>query len=200
MGKNLFLNFEGVDGTGKTTMAQGIAAKYGFKYLRTPDSHSPLTKLRAYIETLDYETRFNYYNLCSRTIHSKLKDALVEGGVCLDRYYPSTLAMHNVLLGRDLFSEMIKDGLIEPDAIILLVASEKDIRERLKERAKKDGQTPNDALIQRGDLIIKVQDEYLRLFGRNSNTFIFSTSSNANSVYQTAEQVSRMIDNVIMKR
>lgn len=151
--------FEGVDGTGKTTAAKSLGSEPNFKYLKNPNG--ALSEGRKYVDAQNsYMARFFYYMACNLDISSQVENMLKEDSIALDRYYHSTWAYHNIMLNKDM-SRYIEDaGLMQPYKLFLFVADYDIIRKRILER---NGQTTDSAIEKNIELIMRVQDEYLRI-------------------------------------
>src|SRR2546422_940162 len=87
---------EGIDGTGKTTVARRLATAIRAKYLRTPPPR--FDSLRKYVDKeASVETRFLFY-LCSVAYASDIiRRELTKRDVVCDRYLGTTLAYHRAL-------------------------------------------------------------------------------------------------------
>ena len=84
--KNLFITFEGVDGAGKTTLAELVTRELKYKYLSAiPDLLSPL--LPEISKTKSPLVTFNFFSLCNSIRSIEIKELLLKNGVIIDRYF-----------------------------------------------------------------------------------------------------------------
>jgi thymidylate kinase len=126
---NKFYLVEGIDGSGKTSIARLLAEKIGASYYFSPPD--VLSPLREFIESSSAKVRYNYFRLGNYITSEELKGLLKKTAIVMDRYIYSTAAYHSVTLGKDL--SLTKD-LILPDYVIYVNASMAKIKERLEER------------------------------------------------------------------
>jgi thymidylate kinase len=124
---------EGVDGTGKTTIARELAMQLGYTYVKTPDERYAALKRYYDCPGVSAEARLTFYCFAVReTVMSALEDTSAPGLV-LDRYRLSCKYYH-LLAGAD--PELI-DGLIttlrfpDPHYCLVLTAPEETIAARL---------------------------------------------------------------------
>jgi len=82
--------FEGLDGSGKSTVASHLARAIGAKLIVTPPAEIEALRQRAH--DLALPGRFHFYSLGNLICSQRLKEALAKGPVVLDRFYASTLA------------------------------------------------------------------------------------------------------------
>jgi thymidylate kinase len=127
-----FLAFEGVDGSGKTTLAQAVAGRIKGVYYKCPPKI--LLPLKPEIDQngTPHES-FLFYSLGNRIASREIDALLKTGDVCCDRYIYSTIAAHSVLLGRDL---AIEGGICHPGYVVYSTAAWSVIERRLKAKGE----------------------------------------------------------------
>jgi thymidylate kinase len=140
-GRFPLIDFEGLDASGKSTIAPLVAREIGGVVLRCPPSE--LAEIRPYFDSQpSLETRFLYYLLCARVVSGKASEVLVEQPVILDRYYYTTIVSHTAAGIDEEFLGLIPVfDLLEPDLIFCFDCSDEVERER---RLLKRGKTLND--------------------------------------------------------
>jgi dTMP kinase len=136
--KNIFIVFEGLSGSGKTTIAKKIAKMIGGIYYKTPPY--PFSTIRNKIDKYcDYDSRFLFY-LSSVNYASKNIEKLLESKpVVCDRYILTTICFHKVL---GVNVNNIKLSIIKPDFTFLITCKENERRKRIIYR----GLTYNDKM------------------------------------------------------
>lgn len=136
--KNLFITFEGVDGAGKTTLAEMVTRELQYKYLNAiPDLLNPI--LPEISKTKSPLVTFNYFSLCNSYRSCEIKELLLNKGVIIDRYFFSTFSYHRLMLG-DSVDDALKlyqnaeSNFLLPDIIIFVTASKDVIHQRISKR------------------------------------------------------------------
>jgi pyruvate kinase len=143
-GRNLIIAIEGIDGSGKTTIARRLAMVLDATYISTPPV--PFKDHQNFFEENDRDilARFFYYlgSLWESWMYIEVESR--KKIVLLDRYLLSTKIYHQVLLSeRDLTKVYIIDDAINTiappaaDINILLEVSEEFVIERLKNKKQK---------------------------------------------------------------
>ncbi len=137
----MFIVLEGIDGTGKTTVAE-ILAKY-FSYTSF-ELTQPL--FRPFMDTVLGEVDpnvFHMLNMANLKHTSNLIDAEIALGsnVVCARYTPTTIGYHNVMAVRKgvskLFSPSAEDYFVtKPDIIFHLTATEEVRQKRMNGRGR----------------------------------------------------------------
>lgn len=180
--KGLFITFEGIEGSGKSTQAEALAAyftahKIPFVVTREPGGTVISEKIREILLAPEHtkmnpETELLLY-MASRSQHTKevIIPALEEGKhVICDRYYDSTLAYQGAAreLDTNFIEQLIKFATYStsPDITFLLDVTLEESARRMKDRDK-------DRIEQEAkEFHQKVRDEFLNLAKKYSNRYI----------------------------
>lgn len=175
---------EGIDGVGKTTIAQAITRKLGGHF--TPTPVSPLSIIRRGIEALGHtETRFLYYLTGVVALVPRLDELLASGPVICDRYIYSTVAYHRALGSGTAQLPLDTWPVRVPDLAIQLTATDEVRRARLHSRS---GNSSFDARLERDvDLLQRVTTEFSKL-----GLPVLDTT--ALTIEETVSAVNRMIE------
>lgn len=132
--RNFFVAVEGLSGSGKTTVAQGIAQKTKAILYKTPPQQ--LNAIRHWIDRkADLTTRYFFYLTGVIRASLEIEQILKEHSVVCDRYLLTTECYHKILGvqtlgGYDQFQRII----LVPDISILIVCSEPERQRRLDSR------------------------------------------------------------------
>ncbi|MBS3150129.1 hypothetical protein J4455_05600 [Candidatus Woesearchaeota archaeon] len=154
-----FILFEGIDGSGKTTLAKKLADRVEGVYYDSPPECIRDIKEKGII-TSD-EIRLQYYLLGNIIASEEIKNILKTNHVVCDRYIYSTMADHSVRLEREI---RINPNLLFPDYIIYTKANLKIIEERLlmrDGRIKKGEIKFLDKVAQKIEFLLRYDNELL---------------------------------------
>lgn len=148
LAKAMFIVFEGLDGTGKSTCARALAESIGAKYMTTPAES--LRKLRSQIiESFDHsQEAAQFFYLATVWDASKKIAALLQSGqsVVLDRYFVSTQA-YAELRGSQFRDDSMQNFLTPADLTVFLHAPLEVRQQRIRKRGAStaDNETLNHA-------------------------------------------------------
>jgi len=124
---NQLISLEGVDASGKTSIAKALEKKIGAHYI-----HSPPEKFTSYKELIreaGQEALYNFYLSGNKYVIEEIANFLQLGQpVIIEPYIYSTIAFGAVNLGKELY---MSPGLLEPDQVIYVIASWREIEKRL---------------------------------------------------------------------
>lgn len=134
-----FVVFEGLDGAGKTTLAQLFANRYRLSYYGSIPND--LLPLRPKVDATQVpNTTFQFYALCNVMRSHEYALQLNFSGVVADRYAFSTLAYHSLLIKQDLshYFRVLQSehSFLWPDVIVYVTASHEVICQRIANRCK----------------------------------------------------------------
>ena len=161
--RNIFVVLEGLDGTGKTTVASAlkVAMKESGRptvCVRTP--LPPYDQIASKVIALGtVESRFAFFLASIFDASERIRKQLSDTSVVCDRYVYSTLAYHLALGVDRRFVEAVP-RVLQPDFKFLLTVDEKTRRRRITERGKMtagDRSSRDDVA-----LVDRIRDEYAR--------------------------------------
>ena len=124
-----FVEFAGIDGSGKTTLAQAVAEKVGGVYYKCPPES--LRGVRAYFDEQSPQARFHYYLAGNYVAADEIRKLAKVQPVMCDCYLGNTIAAHSVMLDREL---CVPGDILLPNHIVFTTAPMKVIDGRLKTR------------------------------------------------------------------
>ncbi len=167
----MFITVEGIDGSGKTTLVEGLSRRLGPGVVVTMEPWDPAIKaaLRPLMDKVggrDEALAEFFLFSADRALHSRLiRDALSEGKVVIsDRYLDSSVAYQGPRLGMD-FEEALR-WMMEvsrffptPDITLLLDLDPRVALGRISDRDTKIG-------YEKVEFLVRVRDWYLRLADR----------------------------------
>lgn len=137
-----FIVIEGIDATGKTTLASKLAHRLGATLLQCPpklEAPNLSPDLRGHFDNRPPNQRRAYYRAANLIASEMAEVALKIGHVVMDRYWPSTVAFAALDRNSDLIQEWqgcYPLEIREPDAVILLTVNEENRRKRMHERGE----------------------------------------------------------------
>jgi len=136
---NLFIVFEGLSGSGKTTVSKIVAEKIGAEFYRTPSE--PFTSIREQIDRgADDLTRLLFYLASIFHASKEIKEITMRKSVVCDRYLLTTLCWHKAIGINFNIQESFFNNLLKPDYTFLVVCPKNIRLKRLYSR----GLTYND--------------------------------------------------------
>ncbi len=165
--KAVFIVLEGIDGSGKTTLAKSLKEKLEAKGYKTqltaePTSGTIGSLLRS--ERIGDPKAETLLFIADRSCHTAEISAMLDKGVSIisDRYYASTLAYQSAALegpsfGYDLLEEMNRAVIREPDITILLDLDPEESAGRVSGRGERLSK------FERLEFQRRVRDNYLRI-------------------------------------
>lgn len=181
---NVFITIDGVDGVGKTTVAQLLASDGSFHYYKSPAG--PFAQLRKEVD--DRATpleRYCFYRTATQYDSTKIVQLLETTAVVCDRYIASTAAYHIAMDARIRVIHS-NDGLLQPDFAFLLGARSEIRDKRILERAK----MLSDAKLEGNSALLDRVAEIFKSLG-----LIYIDTSDV-----TAEEVAAEIKRVVIRR
>jgi len=186
MSKKPLIVFEGIEGSGKTTLINHVAKylikkKKKFIQFREPGGSKNSEKLRKVI--LSNNSNFNkksdlllYLAARSENFEKIIRKNHRKKIILIDRFIDSTIAYQHYGFGikKSLILEMNKfiTGSIKPDIVFINLVSKKNLKKRLKKRMNKNKYDKFNS-----SFYNKVQKGFIKL-SKNKKNYLFVDSNN----------------------
>jgi len=194
MAKGKLITFEGIDGSGKTTVAKRVTQDLKEKGYKAIYTYEPTDTWLGDAVKSSYEKDVNPFTemllfLADRATHTlQIREWLDNGSIVIcDRYADSTyayqaVALKDELVGLDMepvdwLIEISRPFVIEPDLTVLLVVEPSAALKRIKRKATK---------FERERFLEDVQKVYLELAERDSRFTIIDASKSLNETQHRA--------------
>ncbi|MDP2709153.1 MAG: dTMP kinase [bacterium] len=134
MSPNLFIVIEGVDGSGKSTVAKIVAEKLGAQVIETPQGW--WRKYRYLVENSHPTIRFLYYTVANHFSSISIRSILKRNSVVCSRFIHSTKA-HHIVYGCKLAYWLPLNMLAnkKPDLVYYLYVNQVERERRINQRA-----------------------------------------------------------------
>ena len=180
-----FIVFEGLNGAGKSSLAQAIALKLDGHYIASP--HQDIGQIRSAMDEASLPAHFFYYMLGNILISDDIKKNKEKEMVICDRYIDSTLARHEVLGLKVKDFDLKQFNLQEPDISFFVYCEETERRKRIDARGKKNKWD----LLDEDDVL---RTKYVEYFSQNKNFYFFDTS------YETEKESLNRIISILLEK
>ena len=183
-----FFVFEGLDGVGKSTVAEAFADEIDAVYLESPGPG--ISEIREYVDREEHskQTQFLMYMASNSAVSDQVEAHLSEGeDVVLDRYYPTTVVYNEAdeLEDPGRWQKLATEfDLIEPDQMFYLWA-DRETRIERKSGRNETGSTGKDADILGPQ---KAEQEYEKAVERYDMTRI-----------EAVDGVENVVENIMME-
>ena len=140
---------EGIDGTGKTTVANIVAEMLGGAYIPTPAKE--MREIRKHFNKGDPTAKYLFYLASLVDLTPYLFERLLQGYVVVDRYLATTICYHKAAGVQTEIIDWQKLPIVKPDIQFCLEVS--DRKEWLRRIIQRDGH----------ECAIKTEREFARL-------------------------------------
>lgn len=158
-----FFAVEGLDGTGKSTVAKILADETDSQYYYWMEKNR-LKRFRCAFDNSSPYLRFIYYTFAAIDTHFRAERMRTESDVFVDRTMLSTIAYHKALGLSDFWISMIPRFTIDSiDQLLYFVASEETRLNRMKDREGKGERAMTQADYQSLVIGRRVDEEYRRI-------------------------------------
>ena len=142
----MFIVFEGIDGVGKTSLAQKLSHQLNYKFIETPLSELIFNNPQIYAKVVDYIhsylpgfLRAWFYSFSNLYLSEKYcqEHSTNQRNLITNRYVVSNFAYNSDNYMGNFFANLFQ-FLVKPDLTIYLTADLETIKQRISNRNKDD--------------------------------------------------------------
>lgn len=180
----MFIVFEGIDGTGKTTAAQRLTRH--LPCALPSEVYNNMRSIRAYVDGLDNPyARMHYWLSLNHANSARAARILSEGklNVVLDSYFYRTIVTHAVL-GIDVEAYLDWSKIVKPDYVFVLTTERSVLTSRLMARGSGDLYR-NECERKIFESSEQIDEHYREMSRRNGFFQIDSTESTPDQIVQS---------------
>ncbi|WP_457611894.1 dTMP kinase [Methanocaldococcus sp.] len=172
----MFIVFEGIDGSGKTTISKLLAKEINAYWTCEPTDGKIGLLIREKLRDKDVDDiALSLLFAADRMEHvKKIKEILKDKSVVCDRYLYSSIAYQSSSGVDESFLWEINRYALKPDVVVLLTV---DIDEAMKRVEGKD-------IFEKKEFLKKVQDKYLELAKKFNFIVIDTTKKSIEKVFK----------------
>lgn len=199
--RGLFITFEGIDGSGKSTQIRRLRAfletnGHSVELIREPGGTAIGEKIRSLLldksnGEMSFETELLLYEAArAQIVNEKIVPSIRAGKVVVcDRFFDSTTAYQGYARGLDL-SEINRlnrwaTGGLEPDITFLM---DLPVTEAMKRMVGRSG--GSDRLeVEGSDFMEKVREGYLAILTRNPRMILLDATDSADTIFQKVQRI-----------
>ena len=199
--RGLFITFEGIDGSGKSTQIRRLrdfleTNGHSVELIREPGGTAIGEKIRSLLldksnGEMSFETELLLYEAArAQIVNEKIVPSIRAGKVVVcDRFFDSTTAYQGYARGMDL-SEINAlnrwaTGGLEPDITFLMYLP---VTEAMKRMVGRSG--GSDRLeVEGSDFMEKVREGYLAILTRNPRMILLDATDSADTIFQKVQRI-----------
>jgi dTMP kinase len=199
--RGLFITFEGIDGSGKSTQIRRLrdfleTNGHSVELIREPGGTAIGEKIRSLLldksnGEMSFETELLLYEAArAQIVNEKIVPSIRAGKVVVcDRFFDSTTAYQGYARGLDL-SEINRlnrwaTGGLEPDITFLM---DLPVTEAMKRMVGRSG--GSDRLeVEGSDFMEKVREGYLAILTRNPRMILLDATDSADTIFQKVQRI-----------
>jgi thymidylate kinase len=186
-----FIVIEGLDGSGKTSVAETLAKDYSYELVITPGVEFQMGSI---IEKKSHYTRLLYYYTGNFSASDYISKA--SNNIVCNRYIFSTMAsfsyFNNISINETYeMMKLLNEKILLPDYVIYLSVPRNILVERLKSRGDKNMSFLDNFILNNDSAAL--ENNYLSLFEKMSNQIKYSVVNSNDLVERTCKNIIEII-------
>ena len=191
---NKFILIEGLDGTGKSSIIQGLKDRLRFVSVHSPGSS--YDKNKEYVQKCDEFTQFFYYMGANFDISQKIKSIMDTGNsVICDKYFPTTISALSFYSGisiqslKKMTDEFIRQLVFPSVVLYIYVSPEIRCQRIINRKSESNNKTDNLFIKNKESQIVaeSILQDYIRL--TFDKYFFINAEEDINTVIHKIEDV-----------
>lgn len=163
-----FILFEGLDRTGKSTIAKKIAKKIDGILLHSPPEI--LVPYRKHFDSLNNDINLSYYITANHILDYQISENIQKRNVVCDRHFFTTVVYHSAKLNKNL-DYLLKNMKNIPSKIYYLTGKVSELDKRASDTNSKNNRFHEVILWK------KVDENYNRIFAHYPNVIKINTTN-----------------------